>query len=218
MWRKIVLYFRLMVLIHEWLPKVWMLGLLRPIVFLMVYIGVRDFPTVVGSIPLKPLVLATIAGFCVRFVLEFVLAKKHPLEIDADLQKSAFALRIVFWPALFLVTIYFNSEAWCKHLVTYYSIFVAIILLIGLTDKKLLQKSLRWTWMGLPSPTIEYAAKVRAFAHLGFAGANELAIILLDTETWIVWMILMPFVIMYFSNIFTIVYDIRVNRGYEDPD
>jgi len=214
----VVLYFRLTVLIHEWLPKVWVPGLLRPIVFLLVYIGARDFPNTVGSIPLKPLVLATIADLCFRLVLDFIVAKKHPLEIDADLKNAVFKLRLIYWPALFFLIIFNNSEAWSKHLVTYFAISEGIVLLIGLTDKKLLQKSIRWTWMGLPSPVIEYAAKVRAFAQLSFAVANELAIRILDTNNWIVWMILMPFVIMYFANTFTIVYEIRVSRGREDSD
>lgn len=174
-------------------------SLFRPIVFLLVYIGARDFPSVVGGIPLKPLVLATIASLCSRLILDFVVAKKHPFEIDADVKKTVFMLRLIYWPALFLLIIFNNSEAWSKHLVTYFAISEGIVLLIGLTDKKLLQKSIRWTWMGLPSPAIEYAAKVRAFANLSFAVANEMAIRMLDTDTWIVWMILMPFVIMYGS-------------------
>jgi len=218
MWRIVVLYCRLTALFHEMLPKVWVLGLLKPIVFLLVYIGARDFPIVAGRIPLKPLVLATVTGLCVRLILYFILGKKNPLEIDADVKKTVFILRVIYWPTIFLLIIFNNSEAWSKHLVTYFAISEAIILLIGLTEKKLLQKSLRWTWMGLPSPVIEYAAKVRVFAQLSFAVANELAIRILDTDTWIVWMILMPFVIMYFANSFTVAYMVRVNRESGDSD
>ncbi len=218
MWRKIVLYFRLTVLFHGFLPKVWIPYLSRPIVFLLVYIGARDFPFIAGLTPLKPLVLATIAVLCVRFILELILAKKYPLELDADLRKIVTKLRIIYWPAIILLIMYKNSETWSKLLVTYFAVSEAIIFLIGLTDKKLLQKNLRWTWMELPSPSIEYAAKVRVFAHLSFAAANVLAIRILDTNTWIVWMIIAPFVIMYFANTFTLLYDMRVSRGHEDSD
>lgn len=212
------MYFRLAVLIHEWLPKVWMPGLLRPIVFLLVYIGARDFPNTVGSMPLKPLVLATIADLCFRLVLDFVLAKKYPLDIDADMKKTGFLQKAFFVSPVFLVIIYFNSEESAKHLVTFAGVINSLFFLTGLTDKELLQKYRLWAWGGKPSPVIEYAAKVRAFAYLSFAVANELAIRILDTNTWIVWMILMPYVIMYFANTFTVVYEIRVSRGHEDSD